>query len=78
MHEVTLSPFLIATCEVTQAEWKRVMGLTPSGFKGDDLPVEKVSWNDCQAFCRKTGLKLPTENGMRRPIRLTQCYSACN
>ena len=61
MHEVTLSPFLIAACEVTQAQWKRVMGSNASEFKGDDLPVETVSWDDCQEFCRKTGLKLPTE-----------------
>ncbi len=61
VHEVTLSPFLIAKYEVTQAAWKRVMGSNPSGFKGDDLPVERVSWDDCQEFCRKTGLKLPSE-----------------
>ena len=46
---------------MTQAEWKRVMGSNPSYSKGDDLPVERVSWDDCQEFCRKTGLKLPTE-----------------
>ncbi len=61
VHEVTLSPFLIAKYEVTQAQWKRVMGTSPSYFKGDELPVEKVSWNDCQEFCKKTGLSLPTE-----------------
>jgi len=61
VHEVTLSPFLIAKYEVTQAQWKRVMGTSPSYFKGDELPVEKVSWNDCQEFCKNTGLSLPTE-----------------
>ena len=61
VHEVTLSSFLIAKHEVTQTQWKRVMGTSPSHFKGDDLPVEKVSWNDCQEFCKKTGLSLPTE-----------------
>ena len=60
-HEVILSPFLVAKYEVTQAQWKRVMGTSPSYFKGDELPVEKVSWNDCQEFCKKTGLSLPTE-----------------
>jgi formylglycine-generating enzyme required for sulfatase activity len=61
VHEVTLSPFLIAKFEVTQDECKRVMGRNPSDSKGPDLPVERVSWDDCQEFCRKAGLKLPTE-----------------
>ena len=61
VHEVTLSPFLIAKHEVTQAQWKQVMGANPSGFKGGDLPVEQVSWENCQEFCKKTGLSLPTE-----------------
>ncbi len=61
VHEVTLSPFLIAKYEVTQAQWKRVMGTSPSHFKGKDLPVEQVSWGECQEFCKKTGLSLPTE-----------------
>ena len=61
VHKVTLSPFLIAKFEVTQAEWKRVMGNNPSDFKGGTLPVEKVSWDDCKEFCEKTRLSLPTE-----------------
>jgi formylglycine-generating enzyme required for sulfatase activity len=36
---------------VTQAQWQAVMGYNPSYFKGDDRPVEKVSWGDCQEFC---------------------------
>ena len=61
-HSVTLAPFLIAKYEGTQAEWMRVMGYNPSRRRGDDLPVEMVSWEDCQDFCRKTGLSLPTES----------------
>jgi formylglycine-generating enzyme required for sulfatase activity len=61
VHEVTLSPFMIAKYELTQAEWDCVMGTNPSHFKGADLPVEMVAWEDCQDFCRKAGLKLPTE-----------------
>ncbi|MBN1444455.1 MAG: formylglycine-generating enzyme family protein, partial [Planctomycetes bacterium] len=61
VHEVELSPFLIAKHEVTQAEWRKVMGTSPSHFKGDELPVESVSWDDCREFCRKAGLRLPTE-----------------
>jgi formylglycine-generating enzyme required for sulfatase activity len=53
--------------EVTQELWQAVMGSNPSNFKGAQRPVDKVSWNDCQAFIRKlnqqTGLtfRLPTE-----------------
>jgi len=66
-HQVTLSDFYIGKHEVTQAQWKAVMGSNPSHFKGDNLPVERVSWKDCQTFIRKlnelTGLRfrLPTE-----------------
>ena len=57
------------TTEVTQGQWKAVMGNNPSKFKnGDNYPVEKVSWNDVQefikAFNRKEGgnkYRLPTE-----------------
>ncbi|MBQ6615768.1 MAG: SEL1-like repeat protein [Thermoguttaceae bacterium] len=61
-HQVTLSKgFWMMETEVTQKQWKAVMGNNPSKFNGDNLPVECVSWNDCQEFCRKTGLQLPTE-----------------
>ena len=66
-HEVTLSSYAIGKYEVTQALWKVVMGNNPSNFKGDNLPVEQVSWNDCQDFIRRlnslTGknFRLPTE-----------------
>ncbi len=51
---VTLSKvFWMAKTEVTQAQWRAVMGSDPSSFKGDDLPVENVSWNDAQEFIKK-------------------------
>ena len=45
--------FYLGKYEVTQAQWERVMGNNPSYFKGADLPVEKVSWNDVVEFCNK-------------------------
>ncbi len=61
-HSVTLSPFLIAKYEVTQAIWQKVMGSNPSKFSDDARrPVEQVSWNDAVAFCGKIGANLPTE-----------------
>ena len=53
-HDVTLTrDFYIGTSEVTQAQYRSVMGNNPSGFRGDDLPVEQVSWNDAVEFCAK-------------------------
>ena len=66
-HSVTLSDFAIGETEVTQELWKAVMGSNPSSFSGTNLPVEMVSWNDCQTFISKlnnlTGknFRLPTE-----------------
>ena len=66
-HSVTLSGYHIGQTEVTQALWTAVMGSHPSYFKGDQRPVESVSWNDCQTFIArlnaKTGknFRLPTE-----------------
>ena len=66
-HSVTLSSYYICKYEVTQALWRAVMGSNPSNFKGDNLPVECVSWNDCQTFINRlnsyTGrnFRLPTE-----------------
>ncbi len=61
LHEVRLGPFLIGKYEITQEQWNRVMGTTKTLFKGPNLPVDTVSWEDCQTFCEKTGLFLPTE-----------------
>ncbi|MEK7794236.1 MAG: formylglycine-generating enzyme family protein [Candidatus Hydrogenedentota bacterium] len=67
-HRVTLTKgSWLGKYEVTQRQWEAVMGNNPSKFKGDDFPVEQVSWNDCQEFIRKLNsqgeglFNLPTE-----------------
>lgn len=50
-HTVTVSDFYIGIYEVTQSEYKSVMGTNPSNFSGDDLPVESVSWYDAVNYC---------------------------
>jgi len=64
-HQVRVSPFAIGKSPVTQAQWKAVMGdnNNPSKHKGDNLPVENVSWHDVGKFLKKAGqaFRLPTE-----------------
>ncbi len=68
-HRVTISrSFHMQLSEVTQKQWETVMGDNPSRFKGDNRPVERVSWNDAQEFIRKLNqlegadkYRLPTE-----------------
>ena len=53
LHKVILTtPFYMGTREVTQTQWRSMMGNNPSYFKGDQLPVEMVNWDDCQKFCQ--------------------------
>ena len=70
VHTVRLDPFYIGIYPVTQGQWEKVTGYNPSFFKkGDDYPVETVSWKDAKAFIQnlnnmnggKSGLCLPTE-----------------
>lgn len=66
-HQVTLSDFYIGQVEVTQQLWVAVMSSNPSNIKGEKLPVEQVTWEDCQQFIQSinqlTGrhFRLPTE-----------------
>jgi formylglycine-generating enzyme required for sulfatase activity len=57
IHTVTVSDFYIGKYEVTQKEWKEIMGNNPSYRKGDNLPVEQVSWYDAVEFCNKKSEK---------------------
>ena len=66
-HAEYVLDFMIGETEVTQELWMAVMGSNPSSFKGDLLPVDNISWNDCEIFLDKlnklTGqnFRLPTE-----------------
>ncbi len=75
-HQVIVKPFYMGKYLVTQKQWKAIaslpkvnhdLNLDPSRFKGDDLPVEKVSWHDAVEFCQRLSLhtgkeyRLPSE-----------------
>ena len=66
-HEVCLDDFYLGKYEVTQGQWKSIMGNNPSSFKdcGDNCPVEAVSWNDIQDFIQKLNRK--TKNNPQAP-----------
>ena len=68
VRDITITnDYYIGVCEITQKQWEAVMGENPSSFKGENMPVESVSWTECMKFCEKlsksTGLDitLPTE-----------------
>ncbi|MBO5235045.1 MAG: formylglycine-generating enzyme family protein [Alistipes sp.] len=73
-HRVTISDFYIGKYEVTQAQWEAVMGNNPSCFKGDNRPVERVSWNDIQEFIEKLNAK--TDKKYRLPTEAEWEYAA--
>ena len=66
-HKVKLDSFYIGETQVTQALWSAVMEINPSNFEGEDLPVERVSWEYCQKFIKQLNIvtgrtfALPTE-----------------
>ena len=66
-HQVTLKAFWMAQTPTTQAQWRMVAGWPkverdlepdPSCFKGDQRPVERVSWRDAQEFCRRLSQRM--------------------
>lgn len=70
LHRVTVDNFWMGIYPVTQEQWQAIMGDSPFHFKGDPLPVENISWHDCQYFIQKLNeqvsgegiiFRLPTE-----------------
>ena len=70
-HRVRITkPFYMGACEVTQAQYEKVMGTNPSNYAGDsNRPVETVSWSDAAEFCRRLS-ELPEEKAVGAVYRL--------
>ena len=73
-RNVTVKSFAIGKFEVTQKEWRELMGTSPSKFEGDDLPVEQVSWEDAKKFVEKLSNK--TGHAYRLPSEAEWEYAA--
>jgi len=85
VHWVNINGFAMSKTEVTQGQWKAVMGSNPSRFShcGDDCPVESVSWNDAQSYVQKlsqqTGkiYRLPSEAEWEYACRAGGSHTYC-
>lgn len=76
VHKVMINkPFYLGNYPVTQKEWTEIMINNPSYFKGDDLPVEHISWNDIQEFINKLNEKEGVNN-YRLPSEAEWEYAA--
>ena len=61
VHEVCIRPFKMDKYEVSQGDFQAKMGANPSRFKGANLPVESLTWDEAFAYCKKSSKRLPTE-----------------
>jgi len=76
VHSVTIErAYYLGKYEVTQEQWSEVMGSNPSYFKGENRPVEKVSWNDIQEFIKKLN-EIESTNKYRLPSEAEWEYAA--
>ena len=77
VHKVCVDGFWMGKYEVTQGQWRKLMGDNPSFFeKGDYYPVEQVSWNDCQKFIKKLNAK--SKRRFRLPTEAEWEYACCS
>jgi formylglycine-generating enzyme required for sulfatase activity len=60
-RSIQVGPFFLGKYEVTQAEYLKHAGRNPSYRLNDSLPVDRVTWEEAESFCRETGGRLPTE-----------------
>lgn len=60
-RRVAVKPYLICRTECTQAAWDRIGGADYRTTRGDALPIEGIRWDDCADWCRRAGLRLPSE-----------------
>ncbi|BAY83241.1 serine/threonine protein kinase [Calothrix parasitica NIES-267] len=72
-HEVTIPSFFMSRYTITQAQYRAITGKNPAKFKGENLPVEYVSWNDAVKFCQKLSQK--TERNYRLPTEAEWEYA---
>jgi len=70
VHTVELDGFWMGRYEVTQEQYRAVMGKNPSKFRGEKHPVEYVSWNNATDFCRKATAKVAQASLPARSFRL--------
>ena len=84
-HEVTVQPFFMSKYLVTQAQWRAIAALpkverdlrpNPSRFKGDDLPVETISWEEAVEFCQRLSSLIAGEYEYRLPSEAEWEYAA--
>jgi len=67
--KIFLDVFFIDKFEVTQKEFKQIMGKNPSEFRGEKLPVDHVNWYEARDYCNKLGKRLPTEAEWEKAAR---------